>query len=171
MQKSTRGFSLIELVVVISLLAILSGVLVPRVSSHVQMARDARRLADIQRVRAAIEQYRMDKGHYPAPNPNPAFGGWDVSIDGGFIDALTEEGYLDATPEDPLNTPTYHYRYFVYERGTYACPGTDSFYVLGIRNFESADFANEHRGFFRCSGRNWGEEFAFVTGPELSGAN
>ncbi|HED66321.1 MAG TPA: prepilin-type N-terminal cleavage/methylation domain-containing protein [Planctomycetes bacterium] len=171
MQSNTRGFSLIELVVVISLLAILSGVIVPRVSNHVQMSRDARRLADIQRVRNAIEQYHMDKGEYPTPNPSPAFGGWDVSNDGGFIDVLTEEGYLEEMPEDPLNTPTYHYRYFVYEPGTYACEGKGEYYVLGIRNFESPEFAREHRGFFRCADRNWGEEFAFVTGPGASELN
>src|SRR5204862_7013040 len=49
-KRSLRGFTLIELVVVISILAILSGVLVPRVTNHLKAARDARRLADIKAV-------------------------------------------------------------------------------------------------------------------------
>jgi prepilin-type N-terminal cleavage/methylation domain-containing protein len=45
--RTQRGFTLIELVVVISILAILSGVLVPRVTTHLKSARDARRLEDV----------------------------------------------------------------------------------------------------------------------------
>ena len=44
-QERHRGFTVIELIVVISILAILSGVLVPRVTNHMKSARDARRLA------------------------------------------------------------------------------------------------------------------------------
>ncbi len=159
-----RGFTLIELVVVISVLAILSGVLVPRVTNHMKSARDARRLADIKTIRNAVEQYYMDKGEFPAANANALFGGWDVSHDGNFITVLQESGYLEDTPSDPINNATYHYRYHVYEAGTYSCDGTERFFVLGVRNFESADFARKNKGFFRCSGRNWSSEFAYVAG-------
>jgi len=159
-----RGFTLIELVVVISVLAILSGVLVPRVNSHMKAARDARRLADIKTIRNAVEQYYMDKGEFPAANANALFGGWDVSNDGDFISVLKEDGYLDDMPADPINDATYHYRYHVYEAGTYSCESPEPFYVLGIRNFESSDFAHKKKGYFRCSGRNWSTEFAYVVG-------
>lgn len=159
-----RAFTLIELVVVVSILAILAGVLVPRVSNHMRAANDAQRLADIKMIRNAIEQYYMDKGTYPKANTNSAYGGWDVSHDGNFIDELVETGYLERTPRDPINDATYHYRYYIYNRNSYGCSGQKKFYVLGIRNFESAGFARKNQGFFRCSGRNWGTEFAYVTG-------
>lgn len=162
-QKS-RGFTLIELVVVISILAILSGVLVPRVRSHLKTARDARRLEDIKTVRGAIEQYRKDKGSYPAPNANSSYNGWDVSNDGDFIRVLRDEGYLDADAVDPRNDDEYHYRYYVYTPGSYGCEGDSDYYVLGISRFESADFATKNRGYFECSGRDWTNEFAYVTG-------
>jgi len=162
--NSNRAFTLVELVVVISILAILSGVLVPRVTNHMRSARDARRLADIKIIRNAIEQYHMDKTEYPGANTNSAFGGWDVSHDGNFIQELVDTGYLEKTTLDPRNDSTYHYRYYVYPRGSYGCGGDGEFYVLGIRNFESSDFAAQNRGFFKCSGRNWGNEFAYVTG-------
>jgi len=163
-----RGFTLIELVVVISILAILSGVLVPRVTNHLKSARDARRLADIKAVRSAIEQYYMDKGSYPAANANSSFGGWDVSSDGDFIRVLRDQGYLDEDAVDPINDATFHYRYYVYAKGSYGCVGSSDFYVLGIRSFESDDFAAKNRGFFECSSRNWNDEFAYVTGGGAS---
>ena len=163
-KSTTRGFTLIELVVVISILAILSGVLVPRVTNHLKAARDARRLADIKAVHAAIEQYHMDKGSYPTANANSSYGGWDVSNDGDFIRVLRDQGYLDEDAVDPINDATFHYRYYVYAKSSYGCVGNQDFYVLGIRNFESDDFAAKNKGFFECSGRNWNDEFAYVTG-------
>ena len=65
---------------------------------------------------------------------------------------------------DPIDDATYHYRYYVYNHGSYGCNSKDRFYVLGVRNFESSEFAKKNQGFFRCSGRNWGIEFAYVTG-------
>ena len=167
-KRHLRGFTLIELVVVISILAILSGVLVPRVTNHMKAARDARRLADVKTVRNAIEQYYLDKGSYPSADANSVFGGWDVSNDGNFIDALRDSGYLEETPQDPINDATYHYRYWVYSANSYGCAGDQDYYVLGVRNFESADFARKNKGFFKCSGRNWSDEFAYVTGGGAS---
>lgn len=166
--RSSRGFTLIELVVVISILAILSGVLVPRVTNHLKSARDARRLADIKAVRGAIEQYYMDKGVYPTPNANSSYGGWDVSTDGDFIRVLRDQGYLDQDASDPINDATFHYRYYVYAKGSYGCVGNQDFYVIGIRSFESSDFALKNKGYFTCTGRDWNTEFAFVTGGGAS---
>ena len=163
-KPKSPGFTLIELVVVISILAILSGVLVPRVKDHMQSARDARRLADVKTIRNAIEQYYWDKGEYPAANTNSSYGGWDVSHDNDFISELVENGYLEEDVADPINDSTYHYRYYVYTDGSYGCAGESDFYVLGVRNFETAEFASKNRGFFKCSSRDWNNEFAYVTG-------
>ena len=163
-----RGFTLVELVVVISILAILSGVLVPRVSKHIQSSRDARRLADVKTIRNAVEQYYMDKGAYPAADRNSSYGGWDVSHDGDFITTLRNDGYLEEMPEDPINDEGFHYRYYVYDQGTYGCKGTTRFYVLGIKAFENASFAAKNKGFFKCANRDWSTEFAYVTGGGAS---
>jgi type II secretion system protein G len=167
-KRSSQGFTLIELVVVISILAILSGVLVPRVTNHLKAARDARRLSDIKTVRNAVEQYYMDKGVYPAANTNSSYGGWDVSSDGDFIRVLRDQGYIDEDAQDPINDATFHYRYYVYAKGSYGCVGNQDFYVLGIRNFESSDFAAKNKGYFQCTGRDWNGEFAYVTGGGAS---
>ena len=159
---------MIELVVVVSILAILSGVLVPRVKDHMESARDARRLSDVKTIRNAIEQYYWDKGDYPEADTNSSYGGWDVSQDGSFISILHDEGYLEEEMADPINDSTYHYRYYVYSSGSYGCAGTTRFYVLGIRNFETTEFAARNKGFFKCASRDWNNEFAYVTGGGAS---
>jgi prepilin-type N-terminal cleavage/methylation domain-containing protein len=165
---SRTGFSLVEIVIVISVLAILAGAMVPRFSSRLAAARDARRISDINAIRDAIDQYYQDKGVFPAPTPNATAGGWDVSDDGDFIPDLVEQGYLSDMPKDPLNDAVHQYRYFVYAKGQYGCVGTTPYYVLGIRNFETAEFAARNKGYFKCSGRDWSNEFAYVTGGGAS---
>lgn len=162
------GFTLMELVVVVLILTVLGGALVPRVTGRMASARDARRISDCAVIRDAIEQYHLDKGAYPTPNNNGAYGGWDVSHDGNFIQVLVDEGYLRETPTDPINDETYHFRYYVYNNGSYGCVGDEQFYVLGIRNFETQDASDESPGYFECSSRNWANEFDYVTGGGAS---
>jgi prepilin-type N-terminal cleavage/methylation domain-containing protein len=162
--SAPRGFSLVEVVVVLSILAILAGALVPRVSNRMALSRDMRRLADIETIKAAIERYCAEHGSPPPAQENASYGEWDVSQDGAFIPELVQRGYLKETPVDPLNDETYNYRYFVYPAGTAGCKATRPFYVIGIRTFETADFALRNKGGFQCAARNWGDEFAYVTG-------
>ncbi len=162
------GFSLVELVVVMLIMSTLAGLAVPLVGNRLRAARDARRMTDLRTVQEAIEQYKLDKGAYPAASQNAGYGGWDVSHDGDFIPVLVAEGYLASTVVDPLNDSTYHFRYYLYPRGYASCVGAESFYVLGIRNFEDADSSSDYVGAFACSGRDWGSEFDFVTGGGAS---
>lgn len=166
--RAMRGFTLIELVVVISILAILAGALIPRVTNRMAQSRDMRRLSDLQAVKAAVDQYYIDKGAYPVAKTNASFGGWDVSQDGDFIPILVQSGYLQDMPKDPLNDATYQYRYYVYPKGTSGCKGNTPFYVLGIRAFETAEVAAANKGYFQCTGRDWSTEFAYVTGGGAS---
>ncbi len=163
-----RGFTLLELTIVVAILGLLAGVVVPRVSTRLAATRDVRRLQDMQTLLDAIEQYRLDTGSFPAANSNPAFGGWDVSHDGDFVNVLRLAGYLQDLPADPINDDTYHYRYYVYAAGSYSCAGPTSFYVLGIKRFETDAVAARNTGYFQCSGRNWNDEFAYVTGGGAS---
>jgi general secretion pathway protein G len=167
--RPQSGFTLIELIVAVSLLAILAGAVIPRVTNHLAGARDEQRLSDIRAVQAAIEQFHRDKQRYPDARANASYGGWDVSNDGDFIPELVQFGYLPATVRDPGEDGACFYAYFLYDRGTASCASAGKFYVLGIKTFETASFATRNPGRFQCADRDWSAELAYVTGGGLSG--
>lgn len=163
-QSSRSAFSLLELVIVVLVLTILAGVIAPRLGSRSMAARDARRLADLRSLRDAIDQYYLDHGDYPPAQGNASFGNWDVSHDGDFIPALTDQGYLRHPVNDPVGDATYHYRYYVYPKASYGCVGTGPFYVLAATHLESPGILAQNPSYFACSGRDWSNEFDYVTG-------
>ncbi|MFZ5353581.1 MAG: type II secretion system protein [Bacillota bacterium] len=68
-QMNKKGFSLIELVVVVGILGILAAVAIPRVTSSLDDARENADLANLRSLRNAVEMYFVENGSYP---PQPA---------------------------------------------------------------------------------------------------
>src|SRR6266853_4276720 len=62
----SRGFSLIELLVVIIILGLLAGLVGPRLFGRVGQSKTAAARAQIELFSAALDQYRLDVGSYPA---------------------------------------------------------------------------------------------------------
>jgi prepilin-type N-terminal cleavage/methylation domain-containing protein len=60
-----RGFTLIELMIVIVILGILMGTILPRLTGAQSRARDTARIADLNNISQALEVYSSDKGQYP----------------------------------------------------------------------------------------------------------
>ncbi len=167
--RSRSGFSIIEWIVAISVIAIVAGVTVPRVAKHMADSRDVQRLSDVTAIQGAIEKFYADEHRYPAAHANASYGGWDVSSDGDLIPELVQRGYLREALHDPLDDPCTYYAYFVYEKGALDCASEGPFYVLGIKSFETASFAAMHRGSCACPERDWSHEFAYVTCGGLEG--
>lgn len=61
-----RGFTLIEIMVVITILGILAALIVPRVVGRTDDARIAAAKQDIASIMQALKLYRLDNGAYPA---------------------------------------------------------------------------------------------------------
>jgi general secretion pathway protein G len=85
MQKQRRGFTLIELMIVIAIIAILLSVAVPIYSTHLRRANEAALKQDLFSMRQAIDQYSQDKMKAPQS-----------------LQDLVSAGYLRALPKDPF---------------------------------------------------------------------
>lgn len=96
----SRGFTLIEVLVVVVILAILAAVVVPQVMEHPGEARVARAKADIQAIVTSLNTYKLDNFAYPATEQGlEAL----VSKPSGAPEAPNwrKGGYLDGVPKDP----------------------------------------------------------------------
>ncbi len=82
-----RGFTLIELMVVISLIVVLASMGLVQYRNSVVRAKEAALKEDLFRMRDAIDQYYADKNQYP-----------------GTLSSLVSDGYLRKVPEDPFTT-------------------------------------------------------------------
>lgn len=103
------GFSLIELLVVISIIGILAGILVLSFDTARKNSRDAARKSDLQALQLAIELYKAQNGSYPkegcsAPTtlwvgPGP-LSGWGQGNCDDYIEGLVPD-YIASLPKDP----------------------------------------------------------------------
>ncbi|OGM15381.1 hypothetical protein A2V56_03105 [Candidatus Woesebacteria bacterium RBG_19FT_COMBO_42_9] len=104
--NSTFGFTLIELLVVISIIAVLAGISIFGLQGARESARDGRRKADLEQIRAGLELYKADCGDYPAtlpPPPNPLLG------DNSPSSCLATNTYISSVPDDPNPGRDYNY--------------------------------------------------------------
>jgi len=92
-----RGFTLLELLVSISIMAILLAVVSISTVSYLSSARDAERQSDLQNIKAAIEQYRIQNGRYP--NASCGSNCWSTEATTNFIEGLSS--VLSPIPNDP----------------------------------------------------------------------
>ncbi len=93
--RSSRAFTLIELLIVITIIGILAVALLPRITAGPSKARDAQRKADLQQIATALALYADDNGSvYPA--------GTCISTMGATL--LTS--YMTSIPRDPIGTTT-----------------------------------------------------------------
>src|ERR1700741_1574550 len=60
------GFTLIEILVVIVVIAILATLVAPNILQHVGAAKDATAKSQIEMLGAALDAYRLDNGRYPS---------------------------------------------------------------------------------------------------------
>ncbi len=101
---SHKGFTLVELLVVISIIALLGSIVFTALNSARARSRDARRVADIRQIQLALEMYYDTNGSYPAAAPWTGGTGncWGTVTD-NYIPGLAP-AYIPTLPLDPKPT-------------------------------------------------------------------
>ncbi|HEY6941197.1 type II secretion system major pseudopilin GspG [Dokdonella sp.] len=135
--RAARGFTLIEILVVVVILGILAAIVVPRVMERPGEARITRARQDIQGIVTALSMYKLDNFAYPSTEQ-----GLDalVTKPSGQPEAPNWKGpYLDHSAKDPWGhpyqyaQPGQHGSIDVYSFGADGKPGGDG---------EAADVGN-----------------------------
>lgn len=85
--KREPGFTLLELIVVITILGVLVAIALPNYRASILQAREAVLRENLYRLRDLIDQYQSDKGKYPET-----------------LEALVTDGYIRKIPVDPMTT-------------------------------------------------------------------
>ena len=100
--RSARGFTLLELMIVISILVILALIAMAQYNRTVQAAREATLREDLYTMRRMIDQYAADKGKLPQSLDDLRSAGYIHDIP---IDPFTEQADWQTEPgEDPGST-------------------------------------------------------------------
>ncbi len=139
--RRQRGFTLIEIMVVVVIIGILIGLVAPQILGRVDEARVTAAGSDINTLEQALEMYRLDNGRYPTtdqglealirkPAGNPEPRNWN------------REGYLKKgqLPVDPWGNPYQYlsgddgYRYELYSLGADGREGGEGYDAdIGVR--------------------------------------
>ena len=103
-KRRARGFTLIEIMVVVVIMGVLAALVVPKLLSRTGESKIAAAKVDIATVMQALKLYKLDNQRYPTteqglqalltkPTTGPAANGWKAG------------GYLEKMPKDPWGNP------------------------------------------------------------------
>ena len=102
--QNNRGFTLIEIMVVVVILGILAAFVVPKLLSRPDEARITKAATDIKGIEQALGLFKLDNGYYPTTEQGLAALVSKPTI-GRIPVKYSEGGYLKKVPTDPWGTP------------------------------------------------------------------
>ena len=108
-QRNTlfRGFTLIELMIVVVILGLLATIVMPRMLGRPEQARRTKAKIDIRNIESALALFKTDTGRFPTTSEGLA-----VLVSDPGIRGYDRDGYLNKVPLDPWGS-----------QYIYICPG------------------------------------------------
>lgn len=109
------GFTLVELLIVIIVIAVLAAVAVPKFANRAVVAKESAVRADLKNLRQAIERFRADTGLWPAELAHlddlsaPASGLDKTGARQPIVNGTFHGPYLERTPTSPITAGSYTY--------------------------------------------------------------
>jgi general secretion pathway protein G len=102
LKHNARGFTLIEVMVVIVILSVLAALIVPRIMSRPDEARAVAAKQDVAQVLQALKLYRLDNFRYPSTQQ-----GLQALVVKPTLEPVPQrwQSYLDKLPKDPWGNP------------------------------------------------------------------
>ena len=99
-KSGRKGFTLIEILVVVMILGILATVIIPRIMDKPDIARVTKAKMDINAIKGALAMYKLDNSAYPTTEQ-----GLDALVSkptsGKIPKKWNPDGYLSKVPKDP----------------------------------------------------------------------
>lgn len=128
--QKARGFTLIEILIAVAIVAILASIVLMGMEGARQKARDTQRMSDVQQVQVALRSYVHVFGEYPS-HPNGIHIGGETALD-ELLAPYVQEGI-----RDPRNEDEYQYYY----DSAYTCDG-DTHIVIMAHALEAPGAGN-----------------------------
>ncbi len=146
-KNATVGFTLVELLIAISLIGILSGVLLAVINPKgIQArARDSQRASDLAKIKVALENYFADNRVYP----------YSSASESGYVPISTfslslSPAYINNLPSDPKQTGTLCSNTAEWRHYGYKTSGSGSSYIL-VTAMETSSMENPCTSCSGCS--------------------
>jgi len=101
-RRASRGFTLLELMVVIVIIGVLAALIAPKVLEKVGTAKVTAAKADLSNLSNALKMYKLDNGRYPSSDQ-----GLQALVSKPTTGSMPNnwKGYLDKLPNDPWGHP------------------------------------------------------------------
>ena len=99
-QQAAHGFTLLELMVVLAILALLGGLVGPKVLDYLGKAKSRTAIVQIAELEKTLDNFKLDVGRYPTTED-----GLDALVKRPASANLWSGPYIKEVPKDPWNNP------------------------------------------------------------------
>lgn len=129
-RKSLTGFTFLEVMVVVAILAILATLIIPRLAGRVDDAKKTKAVLQMKSIMQALELYKLDNGFYPSTDQ-----GLQALVERPVSEPVPQrwKKYMDKIPKDPWK-----------HEFVYVCPGVRSAIKDRDINAPNQEFGGEN---------------------------